>query len=297
MLKKLLNNGLLIVFVLITSQLNAQVPGQRIEPEFTTTDRLMTLNKGLTKLQVYDALKVYPFDILYSSESKCETHVYKVSITRRVHNRANPKDGTDEQLTTGSPYNDSLRDFLVYFVDGKLEGFMSRNDEKKVYQILALSESLKNACSPIPLQMRDAENNTTGNDPIQPQVKKVDKAGCMDPASLTYDSEATYDDGSCRYCDCGLEPARLAEIEIKAGCPPCLPGKELWSIWVSDGQCGIIRDWVYKYPPLYKRLPADYFKSKDCDRATTSDKDCDWCDIIGKKPSAGKVTVELNTAK
>jgi len=283
--KLFISIGVLLLVVGFTSR--AQVAVQRIEPEFTTTDRLLTLSRGLTKIQVYDALKVYPYDVLYSSESECETHLYKVSITKRVHNRVNPKEGTDEQLTVGSPYNDSLRDFLVYFIDGKLEGFMSRNDEKKVYEILALSESLKQACSPGQPILA----------PIIPKKVEVEKVGCMDPASLTYDSTATIDDGSCTYCDCGFEPARLAEIEIKAGCPPCLPGKELWAIWVSDGQCANIREWVYRYPPLFKRLPADFFKSKDCERVDVASKDCDWCDLIGKKSSSGKVILELNTSK
>lgn len=274
----------LFLFLEFNSALKAQTAMVRIEPEFTTTDRIMSLSKGMSKVQVQELLKVYPYDILYSSESKCETHVYKVSITRRIHNRTNPKDGSDEQLTLGSPYNDSLRDVLVYFIDGKMEGFISRKDEKKVYEILSVSETLKMSCNP-------------ENKPTPPPVPKVERFGCMDKNAVNYDSTATIDNGKCEFCECGYELAKRSELEIQANCPPCLPSKDLWSIWLSDGACQEIKTWVYKYPPLFKRLPADYLKSKDCKpeiNDETKKKDCEWCDVLGKGVNANKVTVELN---
>jgi hypothetical protein len=283
---------LLCLFIAVNNNLGfSQAVSERVEPEFTTTDRMILLSKGMNKTQVFDVLGVYPFDIFYSSESGCETHLYKVSVTRRLHSRIVPKAGTIEQLSFGTPYNDSLRDMIVYFTDGLFVGFVAPDRERKLYDILAMSEDLKRLCAkpvsgvqnPVPVVSAPFD------------IGKQEVEGCMDSLSTNFNPDATVDNGDCEYCDCGFEPAKRTEVEIKIGCPPCLPSKELWSIWLTDGRCDLIRSWVYKYPPLIKRLPADYLKSKDCDAKVEPTKDCDWCDVIERSADLNKVTFELNT--
>lgn len=283
---------LICLFIAINNNWGfSQAVLERIEPEFTTTDRMILLSKGMTKAQVFEVLGIYPYDIFYSSESGCETHMYKVSVTRRLHSRIVPKDGTIEQLSFGTQYNDSLRDVIVYFTDGLFVGFVAPDRERRLYDILAMSEDLKRLCAnPGP------EDQKLVSEVISPfEIIKVNVEGCMDSLSSNFNPYATVDNGDCRYCDCGFEPAKRTEVEIKAGCPPCLPSKELWSIWLTDGRCDLIRSWVYKYPPLIKRLPADYLKSKDCEAKVEPTKGCDWCDVIERSAGLNKVTFELNT--
>jgi hypothetical protein len=291
MMKKIV---LLCLVLALNNNLSfSQAVLERIEPEFTTTDRLMLLSKGMNKTQVFDVLGVYPYDVFYSSESGCETHMYKVSVTRRLHSRIVPKEGTIEQLSFGTPYNDSLRNMIVYFTDGLFVGFVAPDRERRLYDILAMSEDLKRICA-------KPEPNGPQLPIVIPFPVNIDKReveGCMDSLSINFNPDATVDNGDCRYCDCGFEPAKRTEVEIKAGCPPCLPSKELWSIWLTDGRCDLIRSWVYKYPPLVRRLPGDYLKSKDCEAKVESRKDCDWCDVIERSADLNKVTFEINTKK
>jgi len=284
-----------LIFGLSNNPAFSQASLERIEPEFTTTDRLMQLSKGMNKTQVFEILGIYPYDIFYSSESRCESHLYKVSVTRRLHSRLVPKDGTIEQLSFGTPYNDSLRNMFVYFTNGQFVGFVAPDRERKIYDILAMSEDLKQLCTsnlgPVPPNLEILLGNTPGIQSPGGEIK-----GCMDSLSINFNPDATVDNGNCRYCDCGFEPAQRSEIEILQGCPPCLPSKELWSIWLTDGRCDLIRSWVYKYPPLFKRLPADYFKSKVCElNNSDAGKECDWCDVIEKAAAVNKVTLEINS--
>lgn len=254
---------------------------ERVEPEFTTTDRLMRLSAGMTKNQVLSSLEIYPYELLYNTEENCEVQVYKVAIEQRSHFRVQDKEGTRDQLDQGTPYYNEVQDVYVYFKNGLLDVFIVKEKESEIYGLLSFENTLAQACDNKVVTIESIKEYEGGDSPLIVEVAPP-VSGCMDEKSLNFNPDAQIDDGSCEYCECGFEPARLSDIEKLADCPPCLPSEQLWNFWIADGRCDLIRQWVTIYPPLFAKVPRNYFASTDCKVSTDDSTECDWCDLINE---------------
>lgn len=267
---------------------------ERVSPEFTTHDRLMLLEVGLSKAEVINRLEIYPYELLFNTAENCEVHIYKIASTRRSHFRLEDKDGTRDQLDKGNPYYTDIDDVYIYFREGAFEAFVLKSVEKEIYSLIAFDNQLQKACasgnenisesthySSIPV---DTTSSTVVNE-VEPIL------GCMDPTSLNYNPDAEVDDGSCEYCDCGYEAASLTAKESLQSCPPCLPSEDLWQFWLADHRCDMIRLWIEKYPPMIEKVPVNYFDSEAC-RPDSVNENCDWCELINDK-KVSISTIEL----
>ncbi|NDA28156.1 MAG: hypothetical protein EBZ25_04915, partial [Flavobacteriia bacterium] len=112
---------------------------ERIEPEFTTVDRLMELKKGMTKEEVFSSLGVYPYEVLYNQENNCEIHVVKYAKTQRSYESKTPERGTSEQLDFGDAFYSDIQNMAIYYRDGGLEAIVSESVEREGYELLNYS--------------------------------------------------------------------------------------------------------------------------------------------------------------
>ncbi|MDG1253092.1 MAG: hypothetical protein P8N56_05370 [Schleiferiaceae bacterium] len=257
---------------------------ERVEPEFTTVDRLMELKKGMTKEEVFEAIGVYPYEVLYNEQNHCEIHIVKYAKTKRTYESRTPARGTSEQLDFGDPFYDDMSNMAIYYRNGGLEAVVSESVEQEGYGLLSYNEFLGEQCNPnLPIM------------PPPPPVVVDPIEGCMDVSSLTYNPDATVDDGSCEFCECGYIQASYTTSAEKAMCPPCLPSQELWDYWILDGRCDIIKHWVETYPPLIRKVPAGFIENCKPKPEAIPEEECTWCKLLEESNVSIDLTeIELN---
>lgn len=274
--------SLLVIALFTAVQGFSQASGtyDRIEPEFTTVDRLVNLRSGMTKEEVLAALEVYPFDILYNQENECEIHIVKYAKSKRRHVSRNDMPGTEEQLSDGKLYYDDIDEVAIYYRDGAMEAFIVESLEKTTYELLNYDAFLADECNPEAPAMPPVVI-----EPVPPI------RGCTDSLSTSFNPEATEDDGSCEYCQCGYVKADYKSDIEKLTCPPCLPSAELWQYWLVTERCDLIRSWIEKYPPLIKNVPDGFLENCIAEPAVEKEEDCDWCKLI----ETNNVQVELHS--
>lgn len=257
----------------------------RTEPEFTTVDRLIQLSAGMTKDQVLATLEVYPYDILYNQENQCEIHIVKYAVTKRKFVSRIDEPGTKQQLDDGQPYYDNINEVAIYYRNGVLEAYIVESLEKTTYELLNYDAFIAEQCNPTAPVMKEPE----------PEVI----SGCMDPNSINYNAEATEDDGSCEYCECGYVKTETTNELEKNTCPPCIPSQELWSYWLQTKRCDLISTWVETYPKLINSVPVGFFDScMEVEEVVT--EECDWCNLIeksGAKVELHAIEVELKNTQ
>ena len=145
---------------------------------FCSIDAISSVRIGMSKTQVKNALGVYPFDIL-GADDGCEIHVYRARIAaqeiaaKNMHALMVNKDG--ERL-----YRGGVKEFRLFFRDGKLESILSDHSESSLpHELACLVNSMPVICAS--------------------DEDYVVCTGCTDPAALNFDSGAEEDDGSCEY--------------------------------------------------------------------------------------------------
>ena len=249
---------------------------ERTEPEFTTVDRLVELKAGMTKEEVLQILQVYPYDILYNQENECEIHIVKYAKTKRRFVSRTDEPGTVQQLNDGDPYYDAMDEVAIYYRNGAMEAFIVESLEKTTYELLNYDAFLAEQCNP--------EAPTMPPVVIEPEPLAPPVLGCTDTLSITYNPDATEDDGSCQYCQCGYVKAEYDTRAESLTCPPCLPSAELWQYWIIMDRCDLIQSWIEKYPPLLNNVPEGFLD--DCkpkeEEIIVPEEDCDWCTMIEK---------------
>ena len=92
--------------------------------------------------------------------------------------------------------------------------------------------------------------------------------GCTDPTSLTYNPDATQDDGTCTYCECGMvaNPDYDSKKALSDCNQPCLPVDE-------NGN------------------PIKWSAKANNSQNNSSSEECNICDMI---KSGEKVTLNVN---
>jgi hypothetical protein len=171
-----------ITIVLIVIGLSACKGKKSVLPTLptmhVTTEQLGKLEIGMNKDQALSNFAgIYPYEILSGTEEGCEIHVYKYWKPKRKVILKNAQ--LESYLNTGVRYFVNEADAHVFYKDGKIvlvstEGNKGKFD--KVHDVRA--DDLKACAGPV--------------------------KGCTDPSSLSYNPDATQDDGSCQYCECGM---------------------------------------------------------------------------------------------
>jgi len=171
-----------ITIVLIVIGLSACKGKKSVLPTLptmhVTTEQLGKLEVGMNKDQALSNFAgVYPYEILSGTDEGCEIHVYKYWKPKRKVILKNAQ--LESYLNTGVRYFVNEADAHVFYKDGKIvlistEGNKGKFD--KVHDVRA--DDLKACAGPV--------------------------KGCTDPSSLSYNPDATQDDGSCQYCECGM---------------------------------------------------------------------------------------------
>jgi hypothetical protein len=209
--------------------------------QHVTTEQLTKLEPGMNKdqaLAVFTGL--YPYDILMGTDEGCEVHLYKYWKPSRKLLRANLQ--LDAYLTSGRKMYVKEADAFVFYKDGKIALVSTEGNKGKYINMLETHAADVKACA----------------GPVK---------GCTDPTSLTFNPDATEDDGSCQFCECGLianpdyDPNRA-----KSDCnQPCLPMDENGNPirWTPTGASG----------------------------ANHAGDDCNLCDMI---KAGEKVTLNIN---
>ena len=239
-----------------TTQTSIRYDGT-VTPFYTGVEKAINLRAGMNKEEARQTLGVYPFDILHNQFDGCEIHHYLYTYALREL----PQDEAEKNLNTGIRKESGQSDLFLVFRDGSLETFFSKNG-KEAKSLLEFKEHAKFVC----------------NNPDFLENKR----GCTDPEALNYDSEATIDDGSARYCPCGFVKNPWYNAVRPCGDKECISEEEF-----DRRRCQEL---------------CDAGKQCDCGKggkkvSVISEKEeCDLCEIIDKAIASpnGNVEIKMN---
>lgn len=145
--------------------------------QHVTTEQLTNLEPGMNKDQALTVFSgIYPFDIMMGADAGCEVHIYKYFKPSRKVVPFNLQ--REEYLNTGRKIYEKSTEALVYYQDGKVVLVSTEGNNGKFNKVIAKRAADLKACA----------------GPVK---------GSTDPSSLNYNPDATEDDGSAKYCDCG----------------------------------------------------------------------------------------------
>lgn len=145
--------------------------------QHVTTEQLTNLEPGMNKDQALTVFSgIYPFDIMMGADAGCEVHIYKYFKPSRKVVPFNLE--REEYLNTGRKIYEKSTEALVYYQDGKVVLVSTEGNNGKFNKVIARRAADLKACA----------------GPVK---------GSTDPSSLNYNPDATEDDGSAKYCDCG----------------------------------------------------------------------------------------------
>ena len=143
-----------------------------------TTEQLTKVEIGMSKDQTLaNFAGIYPYDILMGTDEGCEVHVYKYWKPKRKIIRRSSQ--LESYLNTGRRFFVNEADAHIFYKDGKVALVTTQGNKGKFIKVEEVrAEDLKACAGPV--------------------------KGCTDPSSLSFNPDATQDDGSCQYCECGL---------------------------------------------------------------------------------------------
>jgi len=145
--------------------------------QHVTTEQLTNLEPGMNKDQALSVFSgIFPFDIMMGTDAGCEVHIYKYFKPSRKIAPFNLQ--REEYLNTGRKIYEKSSEALVYYQDGKVVLVSTEGNKGKFNKITDKRAADIKACA----------------GPVR---------GCTDPTALNYNPDATEDDGSGKYCDCG----------------------------------------------------------------------------------------------
>jgi hypothetical protein len=210
--------------------------------QHATTEQLTRLEPGMNKDQALTVFTgMYPYDIMMGADEGCEIHVYKYWKPSRKMLRANVQ--LEAYLSSGKKLYVKEADAFVYYKDGKIVLVSTEGNKGKYFNMLETRANDLKACA----------------GPVK---------GCTDPTSLSYNPDATQDDGTCKYCECGMvaNPDYDSKRALSDCNQPCLPLDE-------NGN-------PIKWSP----------KAKNSENGSDSEE-CNICDMI---KAGEKVTLNVN---
>jgi hypothetical protein len=150
-------------------------------PFHLTTDKISKIKPGMDKTKVLENFGIYPSEIFIGWDNGCEIHQYFYwKDGRELRKSLVPK---PKGLKAGDQvfFKNSDKKLYVFYRNEKVELVITEDGLKNYKEIKSqfLSDSI--LCA--------------GESEIY---------GCMDPQSLNYNPDATDDNGSCKYCECGF---------------------------------------------------------------------------------------------
>lgn len=121
-----------------TSYETSSVPVQ----EFTTTEDIYSLNKGMSVSDVISKLGVDPYDITYNLTNNTKTLVWNYkSPHREIKNKKNDK----SSLTSGSErYIKDFKELYVSFSNDKLIRFYTSEGQERSEELFIIQHTLEN---------------------------------------------------------------------------------------------------------------------------------------------------------
>jgi len=121
-----------------TSYETSSVPVQ----EFTTTEDIYSLNKGMSVSDVISKLGVDPYDITYNLTNNTKTLVWNYkSPHREIKDKKNDK----SSLTSGSErYIKDFKELYVSFSNDKLIRFYTSEGQERSEELFIIQHTLEN---------------------------------------------------------------------------------------------------------------------------------------------------------
>jgi|TARA_B110000495_G_scaffold151109_1_gene134092 hypothetical protein len=146
-----------------------------ILPQYTTVEKVNSLENGMTKNRVANTMSVDPFDAYHALEDGCELYSYKYvlndqKIDPKLKNRKEGLSGNQDHYT-------QPKDVYVYFENNQLVDIITDLGLKFKTDLEDFGNQLESSCA----------------GPV---------SGCTDVSALNYNDSATKDDGTCDYCPC-----------------------------------------------------------------------------------------------
>lgn len=173
---------------------------------FCSVRDMAAVRIGMTKLEVKNKLGVFPFDIM-GADNGCEVHVYQV---RTAAQEIAVKDMELLQVENDGfrIYRGGVRDYRLFFREGRLESILSDQSEEGLPHALAcLANSMQGICSGgddyvVCTGCTDPVANNYDAGAEEDDGSCTYDTGCTDPEASNYDRRAVYDDGSCIFIGC-----------------------------------------------------------------------------------------------
>jgi hypothetical protein len=134
-----------------------------------------SLENGMTKNRVANAMSIDPFDVYHGLENGCELYSYKYALNDQ---KIDPKlKNRKEGLSGNQDHYTQPKDVYVYFENNQLVDVITDLGLKFKTDLEDFGNQLEGSCA----------------GPV---------SGCTDMSALNYDESATKDNGTCDYCPC-----------------------------------------------------------------------------------------------
>ena len=146
-----------------------------ILPQYTTVEKVNSLENGMTKIKVENTMNIAPFDAYHGLQNGCELYSYKYVLNDQ---KIDPNDkNKKEGLSGNTDHYTQPKDVYVYFENNQLVNIITDLGLKMNSDLDDFGNLLESSCA----------------GPV---------SGCTDLSALNFSESATSDDGTCKYCPC-----------------------------------------------------------------------------------------------